>query len=95
MITKIFHKLLDRNMDMYVDKMVIKFKRGSNHLADIEEVFNILRAYHMKLNPIKCTFRIPESKFLGYIIYQREIEANSEKIQAIMKIKPLKILKQV
>ncbi|KAL0329213.1 UNVERIFIED_CONTAM: hypothetical protein Sradi_4908000 [Sesamum radiatum] len=53
------------------------------HLADLAETFDILRQYHMKLNPAKCTFGVRSGKFLRYMVTDKGIEANLEKIQAI------------
>ena len=65
---------------MYVDDIVIKSKKASDHLADLQKVFNVLKAHRMKLNSAKCIFEVPKGKFLGYMVSQYRIKANSEKI---------------
>ena len=67
-------------MEVYVDDMLVKSTRSRNHTHDLHEVFETLKQYGMKLNPTKCTFRVSSSKFLGYMVLSRGIEANPEKI---------------
>ena len=59
-------------------------------MKDLKETFDTLRSYNMKLNPRKCTFRVTVGKFLGFMMSQRGIEANPDKIWAIMEMKPPK-----
>ena len=65
------------------------------HLDDLQETFNTLRQYNMKFNPSKCAFRVASGKFLGFMVSHRGIEANSEKIKAILDMKPLHNIKEV
>ena len=69
---------------MYVDDMLVKSKKESAHLEDLQETFTTLKQYQMKLNPSKCTFRVASEKFLGFMLSQRGIEANLEKVRAIL-----------
>ena len=80
LINKIFAKQLGRNMEAYVDDMLVKSRTISQHIIDLEETFSTLRAHGMRLNPTKCAFGVSSGKFLGFIISQRGIEANPEKI---------------
>ena len=57
-------------------------------MEDLKETFNTLRSYNMKLNPGKCTFGVTAGKFLGFMVSQRGIEANLDKIRAIMEMAP-------
>ncbi|KAL0431953.1 UNVERIFIED_CONTAM: hypothetical protein Sradi_0821300 [Sesamum radiatum] len=66
-------------MEVYVDDMLVKSKEG-DHLKELKRAFEIMRAYEMKLNPCKCTFRVRGGKFLGYMVSEKGIEANPEKI---------------
>ena len=65
------------------------------HLDDLQETFNTLRRYSMKLNPSKCAFRVASGKFLGFMVSHRGIEANPEKIKAILDTKPPQNIKEV
>ena len=65
------------------------------HLDDLQETFNTLRQYSMKLNPSKCAFGVASEKFLGFMVLYRGIEANPEKIKAILDMKPPHNIKEV
>jgi hypothetical protein len=79
----------------YVDDIVIKSQKGDTLIADLAETFDNLCKYQMKLNPTKCVFGVPAGKLLGFIISERGIEANPEKIQAIHNLKKPVCLKDV
>ena len=64
--------------------MLIKSKEELAHPDDLRETFTTLKQYQMKLNPSKCAFRVASGKFLGFMVSQRGIEANLEKVQAII-----------
>ena len=55
-------------MEVYVDDMLIKSKTAANHIAHLSDTFVILRRYRIKLNPLKCTFRVASGKFLGFMV---------------------------
>ena len=63
-----FSKKIVRNMEVYVDDMLVKSKEESAHLGDLKETFAILKQYQMKLNPSKCIFRVASGKFLGFMV---------------------------
>ena len=79
-----FSKQIDRNMEVYVDDMLIKSKEAKTHLKDLQETFDTLRRYRMKLNPTKCVFGVSLGKFPGLMVSQRGIEENPEKVKAIL-----------
>ena len=79
-----FADQLHRNVEAYVDDVVVKTKSQDQFITDQEETFNNLRKFHWKLNPTKCVFGVPSGKLLGFIISNRGIEANPDKINAIM-----------
>ena len=60
--------------------MLVKSAREATHLDDLEETFEMLQRYNMKLNPSKCTFGVLLEKFLRFMVLQREIEENTDKI---------------
>ena len=82
-------------MEVYVDDMLVKSKEEEDHLEDLKETFNTLRKYSMKLNPSKCAFGVSFGKFLGFMVSQRGIEANPEKVRAILEMSSLKTIKEV
>jgi len=75
---------IGRNVQAYVDDIVIKSQLAGSLISDLKETFKNQRTYHMKLNVAKYTFGVPAGKLLGYIVSERGIEANPEKINAIM-----------
>ena len=75
--------------------MLVKSRREDDHLEDLKETFDILRSYNMKLNPSKCAFEVTAGNFLGFMVSQRGIEANLDKIRAIVEMAPLINVKEV
>ena len=75
--------------------MLVKSLRENDHLDDLRETFNTLRSYNMKLNPSKCVFGVTAWKFLGFMVSQRGIEVNPEKVQAIIELGPPRMVKEV
>ena len=75
--------------------MLVKSRREEDHLKDLEETFDTLRSYNMKLNPSKCAFGVTAGKFLGFMVSQKGIEANPDKIRAIVEMAPSKNVKEV
>ncbi|XP_030963818.1 uncharacterized protein LOC115984983 [Quercus lobata] len=86
---------IGRNIEVYVDNMLVKSLDEGSHLDDLQETFETLRRYKMKLNPSECAFGVSSEKFLGFMVSQRGIEANLDKIQAILDMEPLKNIKEV
>ena len=84
LVNKMFNKQISRNMEVYVDDMLVKSKEELAHLDDLRETFATLKQYQMKLNPSKCVFGVVSGKFLGFMVSQKGIEANSEKVHAII-----------
>ncbi|XP_019056122.1 PREDICTED: uncharacterized protein LOC109115929 [Nelumbo nucifera] len=84
LVNEVFKNQLERNVEAYIGDMLVKSIKAEHHLIDLKEVFGTLRKYKMKLNPTKCTFGVGSGKFRGFMVTQRWIEANPEKIQAIL-----------
>ena len=70
--------------------MLVKSRKEDDHLEDLRETFNTLRSYNMKLNPGNCAFGVTIGKLLGFVVSHKGIEANLEKIQAIIEMTPLR-----
>ena len=68
------------NVEVYVDDMLVKSLDEEKHLDNLHETFNTLRRHQMKLNPSKCAFGVSSGKFLEFMVSQRGIEANPDKI---------------
>ena len=83
MMTRMFESLLGKNIEIYIDDMVVKRKMVSEHLGDLRIIFETLRNYKLRLNASKCSFSVGSGKFLGYMVTHREIEVNPNQIKAI------------
>uniref|UniRef100_A0A2N9FX15 Uncharacterized protein n=1 Tax=Fagus sylvatica TaxID=28930 RepID=A0A2N9FX15_FAGSY len=95
LMNKMFHHQIGRNVEVYVDDMLVKTKDERKHLEDLKETFETLRRYRMKLNPNKCVFGVSSGKFLGFMVSQRGIEANPDKIKAVLEMTPPRTTKEV
>ena len=63
LVNQMFCRQIGRNMEVYVDNMLVKSKKAKQHLDDLRETVDILRKYQMRLNPVKCVFGVSSSKF--------------------------------
>ena len=95
LVNHMFRPQIERNVEVYVDDMLVKSLDEERHLDDLQETFDTLRQHQMKLNPNKCAFGVSSRKFLGFMVSQRGIEANLDKIQVILDMEPPKNIKEV
>jgi dsDNA-binding SOS-regulon protein len=86
---------IGRNIEVYIDDIVVKMKHATTLINDLWETFDNLDKYKIKLNPKKCFFGVPGGQVLGYFISARGIEANPLKIKAILDMEAPKNLHQV
>ena len=82
-------------MEVYIDDMLVQSTSVALHIAHLSEAFQILREYNMKLNPAKCAFGVSARKFLGFIVNNRGIEANPDKIKVVLDMPPPSNVKEV
>ncbi|XP_070014619.1 uncharacterized protein [Nicotiana sylvestris] len=82
-MTTIFHDMMYKEIEVYVDDVIIKSRKQSDHVVDLRKFFQRLRKYNLKLNPAKCAFGAPSGKLLGFIVNGRGIELDPSKIKAI------------
>ena len=95
LVNHMFRPQIGRNVEVYVDDMLVKSQDEEIHLDDLQETFDTLRQYNMKLNPSKCAFGVSSGKFLGFMVSHRGIETNPDKIRAILDMKPSQNVKEV
>ncbi|GJZ18622.1 reverse transcriptase domain-containing protein [Tanacetum coccineum] len=95
LVDKAFHKQIGRNLEVYIDDLVIKSRTEDEIVRDIEEWFKTLREINMKLNPKKCTFGIEEVMFLGYKVSTRGLKVCPDKVDAVLSLPSPKCLKDV
>ena len=84
LVNRMFQKHIGTTMEVYIDDMLVKSTTAELHIALLAEAFKILRNYNMKLNLAKCAFGVSAEKFLGFIVNHRGIEANPDKIKAVL-----------
>src|SRR3954469_13478279 len=90
-----FELQIHRNMEAYMDDIVVKTKDGPTLVRDLEETFANLYKINLKLNPEKCVFGVPSGKLLGFFVSQHGIEANPDKIKSIEQIEAPERIKDV
>jgi hypothetical protein len=94
-IQSCFKRQLNKNVEAYVDDVVVKTRNSSTLIDDLEETFASLREYRWKLNSNKCVFGVPSGKLLGFITSHHGIEANPDKISAITSMKVPTCIKDI
>ena len=95
LVNRMFQKIIGTSMEVYIDDMLVQSTTAELHIAHLSEAFQILREYNMKLNPAKCAFGVLAEKFLGFIVNNRGIEANLDKIKVVLNMSPPSIIKEV
>jgi len=95
LVNRMFRSQIGRNVEVYVDDMPVKSIRATKHIEDLRETFQTLKKYKMKLNPMKCAFRVSLGKILGFMVSQRGIKANPEKVKAVLEMEAPRTMKQL
>ena len=90
----IFEPQLGKNVEVYIDDMMVKSKLESEHVNDLENIFEILRRHKLRLKASKCSFGVESGKFLGYMVTHCGIEVNPDQIKAINNLHHLGIPKR-
>lgn len=90
-----FVEHISKTMEVYVDDMLVKSLHALDHSMHLLKMFRMLTTYHKKLNPNKYAFRVSLRKFLGFMVNHKGIEANLDKIQAILEMEAPQTLKEV
>jgi hypothetical protein len=86
---------IGRNVEAYIDDIVVKSKKRGVLLDDLKETFDNFRKYKMVLNLKKCVFGVSSGKLLGYMVSSRGIDANPTKVEAIEKLQPSRTRKEI
>ena len=88
MMTKMFETQLCKNIEVYIEDMVVKSKVVSEHVGDLGSIFEILRKHKLHLNASKCSFGVRSGKFLGYMVTHKGIEVSPDQIKAVNSLQP-------
>jgi len=94
-MSTIFHKHLRKTVECYVDDIAVKSRDKEDHLADLKEVFDIMRTHQLKMNPTKSFLGVTSGKFLGFVVTSKGIHLDPEKIRAIQEMRPPRSLKEL
>jgi len=95
LMDRVLAPMIWRNVQAYVDDMVVTSQVKNQHVVDLDELFTTIAKYRLKLNPEKCVFGVEAGKFLGFLLTERGIEANPEKCAAIIAMRSLISVKEV
>ena len=95
MMIRMFEPQLGKNIEIYIDDMVVKSKLESEQINDLGNIFEILRRHKRQLNASKCSFGVGSGKFLGYMVIHYGIEVNPNQIKAINNLQPPRNPKEV
>ena len=95
MMTRMFESQLGKNIEIYIDDMVVKTREEFEHIKDLGNTFAILREHKLRLNASKCSSGVGSGKFLGYMVTHRGIEVNPDQIKAINNLQPPRNQKEV
>jgi len=92
---RVLAPMIGRNVQAYVDDMVITSQVKDQHIVDLEELFTTIAKYRLKLNPEKCVFGVEAGKFLGFLLTEHGREANPKKCAAIIAMRSPISVKEV
>ncbi|XP_056159729.1 uncharacterized protein LOC130135193 [Syzygium oleosum] len=94
-MVNLFHDMMYKEVEVYVDDMIAKSKHGEDHIEVLRKLFDRLRRFKLRLNPTKCVFGAKSRKLLGFMVSSRGIEIDSSKVKAICDLKPPSTIKEV
>ena len=85
-MNRIFDEQIGKKIEVYIDDMVVKTKEHPSHKQNLQDIFETLDRFNVRLNPLKCSFGLRSGVFLGYLMTKRGIEANPTQIRAIQEM---------
>ena len=83
----IFYGMLGHHMEIYINDIVVKFKKATEHVNHLRKSFERMRLHQLKFNPLKCASRVQAENFLGFLVHQREVKVDQNKAKAIISTK--------
>lgn len=84
----LFHDMMHKEVEVYVDDMIVKSKEEEDHVVNLQKLFDRLRKHQLKLNLAKCTFKATSGKLLGFIVSRKKIEVDPDKVKEILDMPP-------
>ena len=91
----LFHDMMHKEIEVYVGDMIVKSQGEDDHVINLKKLFERLRKFQLKLNPVKCTFRAIFEKLLEFMVSKKEIEIDPDKVRAIQDLPPPRTQKEV
>jgi len=91
----LFHDMMHKEIEVYVDDMIAKSESENDHIINLRKLFERLRKFKLRLNPAKCTFGVKSGKLLGFIVSEKGIEVDPDKVRAIMEMSSRNTEKEV
>ena len=82
----LFHDMMHKEIEVYVDYIITKSRIEEEHLVNLQKLFERLHKYRLRLNPAKCTFGVKSRKLFGFVVSQKGIEVNPDKVRAILEM---------
>ena len=86
---------MHRELEDYVDDIVVKLIRREDHVKTLRKVFKRCRTFKLRMNPLKCAFGVSSRKFLGFLVHSRGIDVDPAKATTIATMKPLATMKEL
>ena len=93
--TTLFHDMMHRDVEVYVDDMIVKSRDSADHLAALQRFIERIRRFKLRLNPKECTFGVTSGKLLGHIVSEKGIEVDPEKIKVILDMSALRTEREI
>jgi hypothetical protein len=91
----IFHELIGKIVEIYIDYVVIKSLNHDSHLKDVKRTLECTRKHGLKMNPNKCAFGVSVGEFLGFLVHEGGIEVGKKSMKAIDEVVPPTNLKEL
>ena len=91
----LFHDMMHKEIEVYVDDMIAKSQGEDDHVINLRKLFERLRKFQLKLNPVKCTFKATSEKLLGFVASKKGIEIDPDKVRVIQDLFPLVLRKRL
>ena len=87
-MNSIFHDMIGKQMEVYIDDVIVKSQSDDQHLRDLRAAFERMRAHSLKMNPLKCGFGVSAANFLGFMVHRKGIELDRNKTKAVLEARP-------
>ena len=93
--TTFFHDMMHQDVEAYVDDMIVKSRDRVDHLVVLERFFEMIRQFRLRLNPKKCTFGVTSRKLLGYMVSEKGIKADPDKVRVVLEMLASRIEREI